>query len=228
MNEHKRTGYGKFGKGYYIALILCASAIGITGYLYSRNANNKTDTPAVNPTQDTLSAIVEQEDDIAVIATAPKGETSLPSTEATQPDGARKGLKTAAPVSGSTVAGYSMEALSYNQTTRDWRVHNGMDIAAEAGTPVLAAADGEVIAVTEDDTMGTTVEISHIGGYTTRYSSLSSDVSVSEGDMVTLGQTIGTVGSTALVESAMGPHLHFSAAFQDRPMDPAEFLSMGE
>jgi murein DD-endopeptidase MepM/ murein hydrolase activator NlpD len=43
-----------------------------------------------------------------------------------------------------------------------------------------------------------------------------------------MGQAIGTVGSTALVESAMGPHLHFSAAFQDLPMDPAEFLSMGQ
>ena len=124
--------------------------------------------------------------------------------------------------------GYSMEALSYNQTTRDWRVHNGMDIAAEEGTPVLVAADGEVTAIHEDELLGTTVEITHSGGFTTRYSSLSEDVAVSVGQQVTLGQAIGTVASTALVETTLGPHLHFSASFQGLPMDPAEFIALGQ
>ena len=121
---------------------------------------------------------------------------------------------------------YSMEALSYNETTRDWRVHNGMDIAADAGTEVVAAAAGEVYTVYEDDTMGTTVVIRHSGGYTTRYSSLSEDVRVSVGDKVTLGQVIGTVGSTALVETVIGPHVHFTVTYQDVLMDPVTFLSM--
>ena len=55
------------------------------------------------------------------------------------------------PVEGSAIYGYSMEALSYNQTTRDWRVHDGVDIAAQAGTAVCAAADGTVYAVYSDD-----------------------------------------------------------------------------
>jgi murein DD-endopeptidase MepM/ murein hydrolase activator NlpD len=120
-----------------------------------------------------------------------------------------------------------MEALSYNETARDWRVHNGIDIAAEAGTPVVAAADGQVYTVYEDDTMGTTVVIRHEAGYTTKYSSLSDDLSVSAGDTVTMGQTIGTVGDTALVETVHGPHVHFSVTYQDAQMDPVEFLSLG-
>ena len=228
MSEHKRNG-GMFGKGYYIALILCAVAIGITGYVYNRNQAKQTDTPVhVAPTDSTLPAVLEQEDHVAVIATQPSGEASIPFSEATQPSRAQQGLKTTAPVSGQTLAGYSMEALSYNQTTRDWRVHSGIDIAAEEGTPVLASADGQVQTVYSDDTLGTTVVIRHTGGYTTQYSNLSEDVAVKVGDAVSMGQTIGTVGATALVETAMGPHLHFAVTWQDEAMDPAEFLSMDD
>ena len=227
MSDNKRTGRRMFGKGYYIALVLCAAAIGTTGYLYNRNATKETDTQLMEQAPEaTVPADLEQQDDIAVIATRPRNSapTTAP-TEAAQP---QKGLKTAAPVSGTTVSGYSMEALSYNETTRDWRVHNGMDIAAEAGTPVLAAADGTVESVSEDDTLGTTVVIRHVGGYTTQYSSLHEDLSVKSGDTVTLGQAIGTVGDTALVETVMGPHVHFCVTFQDQPMDPAEFLALGQ
>ena len=137
-------------------------------------------------------------------------------------------MKTMCPVAGDSSFGYSMEALSYNQTTRDWRVHNGVDIAAETGTQVCAAADGEVYTVYEDDSMGYTVVIRHEGGYTTKYSSLSKDVAVQSGDTVTAGQTIGYVGDTALVESTLVSHVHFSVTCQDEPMNPADFLALDE
>ena len=217
-----------FGKGYYIALILCAVAIGITGYVYNRNQAKQTDTPVQVTSPDaTLSAAPEQEAHVAVIATQPSGESKIPFSEATEPSQTQQGLKTTAPVSGQTLADYSVEALCYNQTTRDWRVHAGVDIAAEAGTPVLASADGQVQTVYADDSLGTTVVIRHTGGYTSQYSSLSEDVAVKVGDAVVMGQTIGTVGTTALVENVMGPHLHFAVTWRDEPMDPAEFLSMG-
>jgi murein DD-endopeptidase MepM/ murein hydrolase activator NlpD len=138
-----------------------------------------------------------------------------------------KTLKTAAPVAGETVAGYAMDCLSYNETTRDWRVHNGVDIAAEAGTEVLAAADGTVYTTYTDDVMGTTVVIRHTGGYTTQYASLSEELKVSPGDQVVLGQAIGCVGETALIETNSGPHVHFTVLLEDEPVDPGEFLAMG-
>ena len=101
-----------------------------------------------------------------------------------------------------------------------------MDIAAEAGATVRAAADGEVYSVYDDDAMGMTVVIRHQGGYTTRYASLSETVSVNPGDTVTAGQTIGTVGNTALMESAIGDHLHFAVTCDGNPVDPAKFLEM--
>ena len=76
--------------------------------------------------------------------------------------------------------------------------------------------------------MGHTVVIRHEGGYTTRYASLTADLEVSAGDTVEAGQTIGYAGSSALVETTLGSHVHFSVTCQDVPVDPAEFLSLGE
>ncbi len=222
MSDNKRTGFGKYGKGYYIALVLCAAAIGITSYVYYRS------TEAAPQDQEVLeaSALPEGEnEDIPVLATIPKQTRPVtPGAEATAP--ARSTLQTTFPVEGQEVFGYSMEALSYNRTTRDWRTHNGVDIAAEAGTEVVAAADGEVYTTYEDETLGYTVVILHEGGYTTCYSSLSQDLRVKAGDKVTMGQVIGTVGTTALVETVLGPHVHFSVTYQDNPMDPTDFFSL--
>ena len=99
-----------------------------------------------------------------------------------------------------------------------------MDIAAQAGTAVGAAADGTVYTVYEDETMGMTVVISHDGGYTTKYASLDENLTVKAGDTVTVGQTIGYVGCTALFESALGEHVHFSVTCDGTTVDPASFL----
>ena len=219
MRDNKNSR-GVFGKGYYIALILCAAAIGITSYVYYQNETPDT------PVQEASAPLDQLGEDVAAIATGPKDSapTEKPQeTQAPQP----RALQTTSPVVGQEVFGYSMEALSYNQTTRDWRTHNGVDIAAEAGTEVVAAADGEVYTTYEDESLGYTVVIRHEGGYTTHYSSLGEDLRVQAGDRVEMGQVIGTVGSTALVETVLGPHVHFSVTHQDVPMDPAEFLSLG-
>ena len=227
MSDNKRNGSFN-GKGYYIALVLCAAAIGITGYMYYRNASQETVVLQEHLETDIIVATMATEPDMAAVATEPQAEVAVqPSVQPTQP-AAQKTLQTTSPVAGEEIHGYSMEALSYNQTTRDWRVHNGVDIAAEEGTPVLAAADGTVYTTYEDDAMGHTVVIRHLGGYTTKYSSLGEDLSVSAGDTVQLGQAIGTVGSSALLESALGSHLHFAVTHQDKAMDPAEFLAMGQ
>ena len=226
MSDNKRNNRGINGRGYYIALILCAAAIGITGYLYYRNAN-QTEVMLQEPLgEDVVVGTVATEENVAVLATEPQTEATTPTTKATEP-AVKKSLKTTTPVAGQEIYGYSMEALSYNETTRDWRVHNGIDIAAQEGTEVLAAADGEVDAVYEDDTMGYTVVIRHIGGYTTCYSSLEKDICVQPGDAVVMGQTIGYVGSSALVETTLGSHLHFAVSCQGQPMDPAAFFALG-
>lgn len=215
MSKKKYSGSVN-GKGYYIALALCAAAIGIAGLLYYRNAEDP------NVSMEDPTPTIAGADHQAVVATGPDGE-QLADQPTTAPNVA---LKTVSPLEGQTVAVYAMDSLTYNQTTRDWRVHNGVDIAAEAGATVCAAADGEVYSVYDDEAMGMTVVIRHDGGYTTRYASLAETVSVKPGDTVTAGQTIGAVGNTALMESALGDHLHFAVTCDSEPIDPAKFLEM--
>ena len=219
MKSNKQTG--RFaGKGYYIALILCALAIGISGYLYYHNTGSQGEPQLQNPT---VNQDQEDPDNIQAGATDP---------DATNPNAGiptipqKKPLQTCAPLEGQTVMDFAMDCLSYNPTTRDWRVHDGIDIAADAGTAVCAAADGAVYTTYQDETMGYTVVIRHDDGYVTVYSSLSGDLPVKVGDKVIMGQTIGYVGNTALLETAVGDHLHFSVMCDDEPIDPKDFYNL--
>ena len=221
--RNEKSG-GRSGKGYYIALVLCAAAIGITSYVTRPNKDKQPDTPPLLQAESTETASSQQTQALEALATEAPEESPVPSSapQQTQPEK----LRTAPPLSGSVTTLYAMDSLSYNETTRDWRVHNGVDYPCELGDPVSAAADGTVISVREDDSLGTTVVLRHTGGYETTYQNLEESVPVQLGDKVVLGQTIGSVGATALTESAIGPHVHFSVAYQDMPMDPADFLNM--
>lgn len=235
--ENRGLWQGLKEKGYYIALILCAAAIGISGYVYYRNnASKSPDTLAVDVTTPSLTTPKitkpagpdgNADDLVPAIGTTPTtptegGESTEPSaggdTTATKPE------KTMWPVEGETAAAYAMDHLAYNETTRDWRTHSGVDLSAATGTEVKAAADGTVYTVYNDDLMGTTVVIRHTGGYVTTYSSLAEETAVAAGDTVACGDTIGTVGQTALSEKALEPHVHFSVTCSDKEMDPAEFV----
>ena len=130
-----------------------------------------------------------------------------------------------APVSGTPLLGYSVDKLSYNPTTRDWRTHDGVDLSAVSGTRVKAACAGTVSAVYDDEFLGTTVVISHADGHTTHYANLAAAPVVRAGDCVAAGDVIGAVGDTALLETGEEPHLHFAVYLNGTPVDPAEYLS---
>ena len=217
MSDKKKNFLDKFaGKGYYIALVLCAVAIGISGYLYYSNIDKEATSlqgpeatvDALNPGEGTLAT-----QPVGVLPTDPSKPTPKP-------------LKTGKPVAGELVIDYAVDCLCYNPTTRDWRIHDGMDYAAAAGTQVTAAADGTVYTIYQDDTMGTTVVIRHQDGYVTTYASLDPNVTVSVGQAVSLGQTIGYVGVSAMLETALGEHVHFSVTCNGVSVDPETFFAL--
>jgi murein DD-endopeptidase MepM/ murein hydrolase activator NlpD len=103
---------------------------------------------------------------------------------------------------------------------RDGRLHEGIDIAADMGTPVMAAADGSVIYAGPAGTYGLLVILKHGDDSATYYAHCNS-VSVSAGEHVTAGDVVATVGSTG---HSTGPHLHFEIRLNGVPFDPAGFL----
>lgn len=98
--------------------------------------------------------------------------------------------------------------------------HYGVDIAVPAGTDILAAADGIVIAAEYKGTYGLTVRLDHGGGYETLYAH-ASRLMVSRGDRIQSGQRIALVGSTG---RSTGPHLHFEVRRNGTPRDPLPYL----
>lgn len=99
--------------------------------------------------------------------------------------------------------------------------HNGIDMAAPSGSPILAAYDGEVVAAAYNGSMGNYVMIDHGDGLYTIYMHASA-LYVSKGMMVARGDKIAAVGSTG---RSTGPHLHFSVRLNGSYVSPWNYLS---
>ncbi len=102
----------------------------------------------------------------------------------------------------------------------DWRYQNGVKIANESGTIVMAADSGTISSVYNDDYKGVVVEIEHDDGWKTLYGHLQ-DVSVSAGEVVGKGQEIGKVGETGVTTR---PALYFELKNERQPVNPADYF----
>ena len=103
--------------------------------------------------------------------------------------------------------------------TGETRSHTGVDLVQPEGTPVLAAADGAVVAVGFSQQYGNCVLLQH-GDMTTRYAHLK-EYTVQPGEAVSAGEAIGLVGRTGM---ATGAHLHFGVEVDGVPVDPMDYL----
>jgi murein DD-endopeptidase MepM/ murein hydrolase activator NlpD len=101
------------------------------------------------------------------------------------------------------------------------RMHNGIDFAARQGTPIVATANGTVIATPRIiEGLGNTVAIDHGFGYISIYGCLlKSDVK--RGQKVNRGQVIGSIGKSGI---ASGPHLHYEVWLENKPVNPINYI----
>ncbi|HEY8607244.1 MAG TPA: M23 family metallopeptidase [Noviherbaspirillum sp.] len=122
--------------------------------------------------------------------------------------------------------------VSYNASGFGWRLdpfsgrsafHEGIDFAAAAGTPIVAAAGGVVIAAEFHHQFGNMIEIDHGNDMVTRYAH-ASRLHAKLGDIVRRGQHIADIGSTG---RSTGAHLHFEVLVKGVQQDPHKFLSAG-
>lgn len=128
------------------------------------------------------------------------------------------------PIEGEVLKEHAKDSLVYSETLKEWTTHLGVDIKAERATVVKAAADGKVTYIKNDPRYGLTIIIEHSNGFETRYANLLTTEFVSEGEEVIAGQTIGTVGDSAIYEIVDESHLHFEILKDSESVNPAQYI----
>ena len=130
----------------------------------------------------------------------------------------------ALPVKGDILSAFSDGELVRNTTLGDWRTHDGVDIACEKGSEVIAAAEGRVVEVRIDSLWGGVVTIEHPDGRRTFYSGLADPVPVKPEESVNARQVIGTVAGIPC-EASEGIHLHFAMKENGKWADPLSLIA---
>ena len=121
---------------------------------------------------------------------------------------------------------YSMDALVYNSTLKQWETHDGIDFQAASGSSVYSIMDGTVVDVYSNVLEGSVVVIEHDGGIVSTYASLNDDVLVKTGDTVNRGEKIGSISDSSTSELEASAHLHFSLTDNGQLIDPAAYLNI--
>ena len=236
------------GKGFYIVLFLCAAVIGVSTWMLASGnetmdgealvnntsgyENRRVETIIVPGEPESESVLRPEDGDPIEVMAPPVNKEGLAGAVRKENNVSEEGTgasETSAqqivwPVEGSLERAHSTDTLAYDVTLRDWRTHAGVDIAAELGTPVVAAGAGTVESIVSDSLYGTVLTLNHGNDFRTVYANLSEYPAVSVGQWVEPGVIIGSVGDTALCEIAQESHLHFAVEVDRSPVDPMEYL----
>lgn len=223
---------------YYIVLGICVLVIGAASFLSYKsiqNALNKDDTPELPPAGDTVDNDVDDitetdtpEQDVTETEKKEEGITDDKSQENTvQEQDKQPVVETKSyvmPVEGEITVGFSLETPVYSTTLKDWRIHDGIDIAADLGTNVVAVNDGVVESIESDDLFGIVVTIKHTDGKKSVYANLEDSVELEQGQIINRSDIVGKVGNTAIYEISDGPHLHFEMSENGEKIDPTSVI----
>ncbi len=222
-------------KGYYVILLVCVAAVCIAGIavLQSRLRNDddtpvlsystatpkpnggKTAAPAPTPTtpSDVSSTDIETN---RPVSPDPSNPTASPNPEV---------IEMIRPLEGDVLKKYAADKLTYNKTTKEWRIHAAIDIAGEEGAEIKCAYAGTVKDIKNDPRYGCTVIVDHGKGLSTVYCGIAALSTISEGDTLETGAILGTLGNTIFCESEDGVHLHFEVILNGKNVDPAGYVS---
>lgn len=199
----------------------------------SLTANNVMDNNVVNTSNNTNEVGTESKE-VSANSTETNESTNTENQNETQPQtnenteqnnaNTTSEIQFIFPVEGEVIKEFAKDNLIYSETLEEWITHTGIDIKADRTTVVKATADGTVKSIKNDPRYGLTVTIEHNDGYKSVYSSLLSAEFVKEGETVTQGQTIGTVGNSAVFEVAEDNHLHFELLKDGSNINPEIYL----
>ena len=246
-NQKKRIIKFLNGKAFYVVLCLCFVALGLAGWAgfegVKRIENNGSDN-----TQSSVQNSTDQSPSPSTPIDTGKNDTDLDKTDkaesvSSKPDVSteqedtdnqdqEQSTQTAAPIAtffvnpvlGEVIKGFSATELQYSMTMKDMRLHKGVDIAADTGTPVIAAGEGTVVDVCSDPMLGTVVTVDHGNGITVKYCGLNAQPSVKKGDTVDSSKQLGTV-DVIPSESVEQRHLHLEFYKDGKAVSPMDYIA---
>lgn len=155
---------------------------------------------------------------------AASAETTLEDSVAVGLFPKREPFQLILPCGGEVLNPFSENRLKKSKTLGDWRTHNGMDLKADIGTAVNAAADGTVMRAEYDSMTGYTVVVEHREQYQTVYANLASAEMVELGQNIRAGECLGAVGDSAVFEKLEESHLHFELIKDGSYQNPLDYV----
>jgi len=225
----------KKGAHFYTAVAICILAVGVAGYttydsikrfagpdedaLVSKTQQRYQVQTTIEPSDDEISS--SSYDYSAVMNSFDSKHNDDVQTQETA--ATAEAATIIYPTSKDIIKGYSGDTPVFSKTLNDWRVHNGIDLAAEQGSKIKAITNGKVADIFNDELLGTTMVIEHDGGFIAFYSGLGETTLVNTGDTVESGQEIASINDIPC-EAADGYHLHLSIKKDDKFIDPVEIL----
>lgn len=211
---------------FYFVLGFCLLAIALSFTIYAVGQNDRTPIDSGNEKP------IEPDDpvnpDTPVVPDDPvkPSEPSEPS-EPSQPTIVE--VTFGIPVENGTVTkGYSADRHVFNQTLNRYEVHLGIDFGGADGAKVYAAYGGKIESIETKYLTGTTIVVDHGNNLKTVYNSLTADESLTVGQEVQKGQTLGTISATNLQEYKDGAHLHFQTMENGAYINPEKYLELEE
>ena len=227
MSTSKSKNENKNIKALFSVVCLCIISLGLI--VYFSTTSNRGSENQVNE-QTTLEVTTEVQNPVTIKETTTEAQTASTTKKATtnkaEPSTMEQGENNTPyksyykyPLGEAVVNGYS-EELVYDKTMGDWRAHTAVDFTGKKGDEVVAINDGLVLDVYKDNMYSQVVVIDHGGKIATLYAHMS-ECTVSVGDYVEQGQTIGYIGCTGY---AYGNHCHFEIIVDGVAVDPYIYL----
>ncbi len=213
---------------------LCTVACAFTLVAVNTSKNNRLKEEAIKVNEE-ISAKYEQpsNEKITISENKPLKQTIpiAPASEKTEEitEEANVEKETSLPVlNGKIIGEYTDSVLVFHEMYGDYRTHNGVDISSPLNSPVMSVKNGIVVKNEFDYEDGYIVEIEHDDGIVSVYKNLDSDKIVKVGQVVAAGETIGTIGQSAVSESHLQPHLHFEVKEDNVEINPSDYVTLTE
>lgn len=245
MNKHAKTQSFWKGKGFYIALALItagaalASFLAINAMLGSLGKGSVSSTPApLDGEEDITWGLPDinaetKQDSVPVTPSSSSTSQNTASSGSVSQNASLQQKEPAAwqvaqtqswlsPVNGEVLAAFSGDELVFNETMKDWRTHNGMDVKADINPNVRAPKNGTVKKIETDAMWGGVVEL-ECDGLTIRLCGVK-PVQIKAGDIVKQGQNIG-VAAEIPAETKLPVHVHIECIKNENNVDPAKYFS---